>query len=160
MTPPPGTDPARALLPLRDGECARRLGRQPTPAIAGGFAVVLNCIDGRTQQPLLEWVRAQYDVDYADVVTEPGMDALLAVGQPAAREAVLDKVCVSRLAHLSCYLVVAGHHDCAANPVPRPVHEEHIRTAVHRMRDALPRFDVVGVYVDESWTPRPVVGTE
>ena len=119
--------------------------------------MVLNCIDGRAQRPLLDWVRARYDVDYADVVTEPGIDALLALGRPAARDAVLDKVCVSRLAHLSCYLVVAGHHDCAANPVPRSVHEEHIRTAVHRLRSALPRFEVAGVYLDDRWTPSLVV---
>lgn len=157
MTPPPGpgaVPPPRP--PLRDGECARRLGRQPTDSIEGGFAVVLNCIDGRAQQPLLDWVRSQYAVDYADVVTEPGIDALLAAGAPSAREAVLDKVCVSRLAHLSSYLVVAGHHDCAANPVPRPVHEEQIRTAVHWLRSALPRFEVVGVYLDETWSTCPV----
>lgn len=158
MTPPPDSGallpPAR--LPLRDGACARRLGRQPTESIEGGFAVVLNCIDGRAQQPLLNWMRSQYDVDYADVVTEPGIDALLASGPRTSREAVLDKVCVSRLAHLSCYLVVAGHHDCAANPVPRPVHEQQIRTAVHWLRSALPRFDVAGVYLDETWVACPV----
>ncbi len=156
--PPPGSGSALppARLPLRDGECARRLGRQPTDSIQGGFDVVLNCIDGRTQQPLLDWVRAQYGVDYADIVTEPGIDALLALGRPTDREAVLDKVCVSRLAHLSCYLVLAGHHDCAANPVPRPVHEEQIHAAVRWLRNALPRFDVAGVYLDETWTVCPV----
>lgn len=148
----------RPLPPLQDGECARRLGRQPTDAAAGVFAVVLNCIDGRAQQPLLDWVRARYDVDFADVITEPGIDALLAVGSSAAQEAVLDKVCVSRLAHLSCHLVVAGHHDCAASPVDRAVHEQHLRTCVQRLRAALPRFDVTAVYLDETWTPCPVVG--
>lgn len=158
MTPPPGSGAALppARPPLRDGECARRLGRQPTESIEGGFAVVLNCIDGRAQQPLLDWMRDQYDVDYADVVTEPGIDALLAEGPQDAREAVLNKVCVSRLAHLSCYLVVAGHHDCAANPVPRPRHEEQIRAAAHWLRSALPRFDVAGVYLDQTWAACPV----
>ncbi len=158
MTSPGGS--GRALppgrLPLPDGECARRLGRQPTDSIDGGFAVVLNCIDGRAQQPLLDWVCTQYAIDYADVVTEPGIAALLASGAPKWRDAVLDKVCVSRLAHLSCYLVVAGHHDCAANPVPRPVHEEQIRTAMQWLRTALPRFDIAGVYVDDTWTACPV----
>lgn len=156
--PAPGATPPPARPPLADGECARRLGRQPTDSVEGGFAVVLNCIDGRVQQPLLDWVRARYSVDYADVVTEPGIDGLLAHGSPAAREAVLDKVCVSRLAHLSSYLVVAGHHDCAANPVPRDVHEQQIRTAVGWLRTALPRFDVAGVYLDETWAPCPVDG--
>ncbi len=89
----------------------------------------------------LDCVRARYD---ADVVTEPGIDAVLALGDAATREALPDKVCVSRLARLA-YLVVAGHHDCAANAVPRPVHEEHLRTAVHRLRASQPRLEVAGV---------------
>lgn len=153
--PPKDSDglvPAR--LPRRDGDCARRLGRQPADDIEGGFAVVLNCIDGRVQRPLADWARERYDVDYADAVTEPGIDAVLALGDPAAREALLDKICVSRLAHLACYLVIAGHHDCAANPVPRSVHEEHVRSAVGYLRTALPGFRVDGVFLDETWTPR------
>ena len=135
----------------------RRPGTCPSPApgrrvrstartCAGGgrrgrFAVVRNCIEGRAQRPLLDCVRARYD---ADVVTEPEIDAVLALGDAATRGALLDKVCVSRLAHLA-YLVVAGHHDCAANAVPRPVHEEHLRTAVHRLRATQPRLEVAGV---------------
>lgn len=150
--------PAPARLPSRDGDCARRLGRQPVDGIDGGFAVILSCIDGRVQRALADWAREQYDVDYADVITEPGVAAILALGDPAVREALLDKICISRLAHLSCYLVVAGHHDCAANPVPRTVHEEQIRTAVRQLRAALPGFQVDGVFQDETWVPRLVEG--
>lgn len=149
---------APARFPRRDGDCARRLGRQPADGVEGGFAVVLSCIDGRVQRALADWVREQYDVDYADVITEPGVDAVLALGDPAVREALLDKVCISRLAHLSSYLVVAGHHDCAANPVPQVVHEEQIRAAVRRLRAALPGFHVDGVFQDETWAPRLVEG--
>lgn len=152
----PGRVPARP--PRNDGDCARRLGRQPADGVDGGFAAVLNCIDGRVQRPVADWARERYGVDYADAITEPGIDAVLGLGDPAAREALLDKVCVSRLAHLACYLVVAGHHDCAANPVPRTLHEEHIRAAVSYLRAALPGFRVDGVFLDETWTPRLVDG--
>jgi len=102
LHPDLGADPAPVRLPLRDGECARRLGRAPAEGVAGGFAVVRNCIEGRAQRPLLDCVRARYD---ADVVTEPEIDAVLALGDAATRGPLLDKVCVSRLAHLA-YLVV------------------------------------------------------
>lgn len=154
VPPEDSEGPVPARLPRRDGDCARRLGRQPADGIDGGFAVILNCIDGRVQRSLSDWARERYGVDYADAVTEPGIDAVLALGDSAVREALLDKICVSRLAHLACYLVVAGHHDCAANPVPRSVHEEHIRMAVGYLRTALPRFRVDGVFLDETWTPR------
>lgn len=142
--------------PRADGDCARRLARAPAQQPAEFFAVMLTCIDGRVQQPLTEWVRARYGVAYADVVTEPGIDAVLASGPDDVRQALLDKICVSRLAHHSGSLVLAGHHDCAANPVDRAVHEIHIRAAVDFLRAALPRLEVAGVYVDETWTPHAI----
>lgn len=142
---------------LPDHDPDRASSRLSPQSVEGRFAVVLNCIDGRAQQPLLEWVRARYGVDYVDVVTEPGVDAVLALGDAVTLEVLLDRVRVSQRAHLARNLVVAGHHDCAANAVPRPVHEAQIRTAVHRVRAALPEFEVAGVYLDQSWTPSFVV---
>ncbi len=153
------TDPPRVGTPggsWEDSGCARRLGRAPAEEPPESFAVLLTCIDGRVQQPLSEWVRARYGVAYADVVTEPGMDAVLSSGADHLRQAVLDKVCVSRLAHHCRSLVIAGHHDCAANPGDRTDHERQIRLAVAFLRDALPRLQVAGVYVDETWTPQAV----
>lgn len=142
--------------PRPDGDCARRLSRAPAQEPADVFAVMLTCIDGRVHQPLTEWIRSRYGVDYADVVTEPGIDAVLAAGSDHVRQALLDKICVSRLAHHSGWLVVAGHHDCAANPVDRATHELQTTAAVEFLRSALPRLDVVGVYVDENWTPQAI----
>jgi hypothetical protein len=119
---------------------------------------MLTCIDGRVQGPLSAWVRARYEVAHADVITEPGMAAVLADGDDGARSALVDKICVSRLAHHTAYAVIAGHHDCAVNPVPQQAHEDQIRRAVGYLRAALPRLSVTGVFVDHTWTPRLVGG--
>lgn len=133
-------------------DCAARLGRGPSPAGPERFAVLLNCIDGRTQQPLLDWVRRELDVTYVDVVTEPGVDAVLARGSDTIVQALLDKVCVSRLAHGAVALIVAGHHDCAANPGDAAQHASDLTAAVEALREALPELPVRGVYVDDSWS--------
>ena len=133
-------------------DCAARLGRGPSPAGRERFAVLLNCIDGRTQQPLLDWVRRELDVTYVDVVTEPGVDAVLARGDDWTVQALLDKVCVSRLAHGAVALIVAGHHDCAANPGDAAQHASDLTAAVEALREALPELPARGVYVDDSWT--------
>lgn len=142
--------------PRPDGDCAQRLGRGLGREPSAAFAVLLTCIDGRIQTPLAQWVRQRYEVAYADVITEPGIDAVLAHGPEEARAALLDKICISRLAHHAAHAVIAGHHDCAANPVARAVHEEQIRAAVDYLRATLPRLTTVGVYVDNTWTPRLV----
>ena len=41
-------------------------------------ATCLNCMDGRVQLPVLTWIKANYPVDFVDVITEAGMDGVLA----------------------------------------------------------------------------------
>ena len=41
-------------------------------------AVCLNCIDGRVQVPVIDWIKDKFKVDHVDMITEPGMDGLLA----------------------------------------------------------------------------------
>lgn len=144
-----GTDEATRI-------CAERLGRPPAAPSGHPFAVLLNCIDGRAQQPAAQWVQAELDVTYVDVVTEPGVDAVLARGSDSAVGALLNKVCVSRLAHGAVGVVIAGHHDCAANPGDENTHARDVASAVERVRNALPGVPVKGVYVDEEWTVRAV----
>jgi hypothetical protein len=137
-------------------DCAARLGRGPAHAGAERFAVLLNCIDGRTQQPLLEWVRRELDVSHVDVVTEPGVDGVLARGDGAMVQALLDKVCVSRLAHGAVALVLAGHHDCAANPGQAVSHLQDLERATEVVVQALPELPVHAVYVDHTWAVTPL----
>ena len=42
------------------------------------FATAINCMDGRTQNHVIEWMRKHYSVSYVDVITEPGVDTTLA----------------------------------------------------------------------------------
>ncbi len=46
----------------------------------GTFATVIDCIDGRTKQPIIEWVKSHASVDFVDVVTEPGPDKVMTQG--------------------------------------------------------------------------------
>lgn len=144
-----GTDEATRI-------CAGRLGRAPAEPFEHRFAVLLNCIDGRAQQPTTEWTREEFGVTYVDVITEPGIDAVIARGADTAVDALLDKVCVSRLAHGAVGIVIAGHHDCAANPGDEDAHSRDVTAAVERLTKALPEVPIHGVYVDQNWTVRNV----
>ena len=45
------------------------------------FATAINCMDGRVQVPVIDWLRRQYGADYVDMITEPGPERLLAEGK-------------------------------------------------------------------------------
>jgi hypothetical protein len=68
---------------------------------SGKFATAIYCIDGRTQGPLIKWVRRRARVDYVDLVTEPGVDKALSQGSDTEIAAIRTKVEVSARAHHS-----------------------------------------------------------
>jgi hypothetical protein len=35
------------------------------------FATAINCRDGRTQLPVIEWLKKEYGATYVDMITEP-----------------------------------------------------------------------------------------
>jgi len=123
----------------------------------GKFGTAINCMDGRTQLPVTGWMQARYDLDYVDMITEPGPDKMLSQGRPEQVESIRSRVMISVNAHGSQTILVAAHHDCAGNPVTK---EEHIRM----LRDCLkvvkswdlPVRDVIGVWINDSWAVEPI----
>lgn len=120
------------------------------------FATAVTCIDGRVHAPLTEWVRERFDVDHVDLNTDPGADAVCAHGAPDHLDRILARVTVSTLAHASTTLIIAGHADCAANPVDNARHRRDIEAAVHRIRDLTASVEVLGAWVDAHGRVSPV----
>jgi hypothetical protein len=84
------------------------------------FATAVNCIDGRTQIPVIDFVRTKTGVSYVDMVTEPGVVKLLSEqSNTSTLESLKERVCVSIEGHSSKHIWIAAHHDCAANPAER-----------------------------------------
>jgi hypothetical protein len=113
------------------------------------FAAAVTCIDGRVHPPLIRWVRDRFGVDHVDLLTQPGPDLALCCGDDDAVARLRDHLGVSTRAHRPGALVVAGHADCAANPVPEAEHRRHLHLALQRARAWVPAgMPVVGVWVD------------
>ena len=105
---------------------------------SGEFATAINCIDGRAQQPVADWLKLNQHVRYVDAITEPGVDKVLAEGSPEQIEAIRRKVLISVNAHGSRAIAVAGHHDCA-----------HIRRSVETIAAWGLPVQVIGLWVNE-----------
>ena len=122
----------------------------------GRFGTVINCMDGRAQLPVIEWVKAAHRVAWVDVITEPGVDKVLASRDLLRSMDIKEKVRISAEAHHSELVVVAGHHDCTANPVTQEEHVKQIRDAVEIVASWHFTGEVIGVWVDEGWNVHPV----
>ena len=105
--------------------------------MADAFATAVNCMDGRVQHAVAELLKKKYKVDYVDMITEPGLDGVLATNQDkAAIESIKRKIGISTGRHGSKHIAVAGHHDCAGNlfsvahQLPSDLERDHASGAV------------------------------
>ena len=116
------------------------------------FCTAINCMDGRTQIPVIRYLQERFGVEYVDMVTEPGPNRILAAGQDAVIIAsITRRVQLSVERHQSLGIAVVGHHDCAGNPSPAIRQNQDTVAAVRRIRDAFPHVPVIGLWLNESW---------
>jgi len=116
------------------------------------FVTAINCIDGRAQNPVTEFAIRKFRADYVDLITEPGSDKLLSENKALdIIESVKRRVLISIEKHESKIVIIAGHHDCATNPVEKEEHYKQIKEAMQSIKKWNLEVDVYGVWVDKNW---------
>ena len=141
-----------------------RTGASPEASMAHGtFATAINCIDGRAQAPVADWLKINCNVQYVDFTTIPGPDKALTRGHEERKGHIHEYVTISVTAHGSRVIAVAGHHDCAAYPVSREEHIASIQQAVNVVSSwkfpvSVP-MRVIGLWVNDLWMVEVVADT-
>jgi len=113
------------------------------------FATCLNCIDGRVQLPVINWILENYNVKYVDMITAPGVDGILADKNNDV-EYIFEKLTFSNDGHSTNLIFIVGHHDCLANPVEDETHNKQIINSVERIKKSYSSSDVIGLWVDSK----------
>ncbi len=125
----------------------------------GRFATAINCIDGRVQVPVLDWIRFHLNVDYVDLITEPGPDKALLSGSEATYNSIFEKTKLSiNLGSQS--LSIVAHHDCRANPVTKEKHIELILKCVSEIEKWKLGVRILGLWVNEWRYVEAIIDTE
>jgi hypothetical protein len=115
------------------------------------FGTALNCIDGRTQQIVIDHLKQNYNIDGVDMVTFPGADALFSNGDHSEEIALIRRaVSISIEKHGSRIIAEVGHYDCAGNPGDREQHYMHIRGAMREVSPWNLHAQVIGLYVNDK----------
>ena len=116
------------------------------------FCTVINCMDGRTQLPVNEYLRGELSVDYVDTITEAGPVRILAEEQQSnLADSILARVDISVNKHKSKAIAVVAHYDCAGNPVEEDVQLEQLESAIEFLNDEYPDVKIFGLWVDSNW---------
>ena len=115
------------------------------------FATSINCIDGRIQLPVSNWIKQKYSVDYVDVITHPGSDKIMGEKNIEGISEIKTKTLVSINAHNSKLVVISGHHDCAGNPVSKEIHLTQIKKSINIIKSWNCPVTVIGVWINDQW---------
>jgi len=125
--------------------------------ISAKFAVVINCIDGRTQLPVINFMKSKFKVEFVDVITEPGPVKAIAEPRNAFQVySIQQRLMLSQEKHGSQHLGVVAHHDCAANPVEKGKQIEQLRQSLDYIRLWGFKGAVAGLWVNENWEVQEV----
>jgi hypothetical protein len=122
------------------------------------FGTTINCIDGRTQRPVIDYITQNYGVDIVDMITFPGADGIFSNEQRLAEASFArGSASISVQKHNSRIIAVVGHYDCAGNPGDRSHHYMQIRKALQEVSVWNFPAKIIGLYVNDNWQVEEVI---
>ncbi|OGZ64023.1 MAG: hypothetical protein A3A98_03585 [Candidatus Staskawiczbacteria bacterium RIFCSPLOWO2_01_FULL_40_39] len=116
------------------------------------FACAINCMDGRVQDAVKNYMKDAYKVDFVDMVTEPGPNKILAENiNSSIIENIKTRVGISFHHHRATVLAIVGHHGCAGNPVEKDIQLLHLQKAKKTVESFGFGGEIILLWVNEQW---------
>jgi hypothetical protein len=123
----------------------------------GTFCAVVNCMDGRTQLPVIEYLKQRFNTDFVDSVTEPGPNLIVAERTPPHLfDSIIARLRISTGRHRSKAIALVGHHDCAGNPSNYRSQLAQLSKGIAVLKAEFPDAEIVALWVDEAWAVHEV----
>ena len=116
------------------------------------FVTAINCMDGRVQLPVIEWLKKEYNAEFVDMITEPGPNKILSDNTDNILVgSIKNRVDISVNKHLSGIISIIGHYDCAGNPTAKAEQVIQIESAIKTIKLWGFQVPVIGLWVDDNW---------
>jgi len=116
------------------------------------FGVAINCMDGRVQLPVIDFLKKKFGLDYVDAVTEPGPNKIVAENRDFATvESIKRRVAISVEKHGAKIVALVAHFDCAGNPADKTVQLDQLNQAEKVVKSWGFNTRIVKLWVDENW---------
>lgn len=121
------------------------------------FAYAINCMDGRVQLPVIDFIKKTFGVDFVDMDTDAGPLKFIAEDTDTQKiEAQKKRLKIITASHESRLIAIVGHHDCVGNPADKETQLGQIKKAVEVISSWGLGLPVVGLWVGEDWLVREV----
>ena len=119
------------------------------------FCTAINCMDGRVQLSVINFLQARFRVEFVDSITEPGPVRLFAqTSDQTALNSIMTRTDISVKHHGSGGIAICAHPDCAGNPIDDEAQKAQLKRSVIFLKEAYPTVDVIGLWIDNNQQPQ------
>ncbi len=116
------------------------------------FVTSIHCMDGRIQQPIINYIKEKYEVKYIDTITEPGPCKIVSQNTDnLLLESIDNRIAISLNKHGSKIIFISGHYDCAGNPVSEEIQIEQLNKSQKILRLKYPNIKVKKLWINKNW---------
>lgn len=116
------------------------------------FAAAICCIDGRIQKTVRQFIKEKYQVDFVDMINKAGVDGILAENvRKSVIESIKEDTLISTNGHMTRYIAIVGHYDCAANPVDIDTHKQQILESLKLIFSWDLNCRIIGLFINKEW---------
>lgn len=110
-------------------------------------------MDGRTQEPVISFLKQRFGADYVDSITEAGPVRFLADDKEGSTAAsIMERLRISVNKRGSKSIAIVAHAECAGNPYPKDFQLEQLGRAIDCVKHAYPDLEVIGLWLGLDWT--------
>jgi len=121
------------------------------------FCTAINCMDGRIQLPVIQYLCKRFSVEWVDSITEPSPNLILSEKKDNLLvQTILRRLDISVNKHKSVGIAIIGHYDCAGNPATREDQVNQIQKSIEMIGQYYPDIEIIGLWVDGKWEVREI----
>ena len=119
------------------------------------FCTAINCMDGRVQLRVIDFLQTRFKAEFVDCITEPGPVRFFAkTTDLIALNSIITRTDISVKHHGSDEIAICAHPDCAGNPVDDDIQKAQLKRSVIFLKEAYPNVDVIGLWIDNNQQPQ------
>jgi len=119
--------------------------------------IAVNCVDGRAQLPVIEFIKREYGWSLFDVITEWNPAYVLSERNTSIEaNSIMEKIESLIKNNIYNTIVITAHHGCADNCESDADYSRHLNLSVRYVGKHFPELKVIGLWIDADGNTKEV----
>ena len=114
------------------------------------FYTAINCMDGRIQESVVNYIKKKYNVLFVDMITGAGPVKILSNKKTENLESIISYIDISLKKHKSKGIAIIAHCDCVGNPISDEEQKKLLQKSVVFLVKKYINIPICGLWVDKN----------